>query len=323
VRQTRFRVGALIAVAAAVGLIIWAALPGGGSSTPKRATAVPVSADGLRTLAGVLNRPIYWAGQLANVNYELTQTPDQRVYVRYLPDGVDVGAEKPYLTVGTYPVKNAFTITQTAAGRKDAVKINVGGGGVAFYSTRVPQSVYLAYPGSDYQIEVYDPSAKLAHQVAGSGKVAPVKPGSGGAKPGASAVAVSAKGLKTLAGVLGRPLYWAGSEDNVTYELTRTPDGRVYIRYLPEGVEVGANRRVLTIGTYPVKDAYATTKSASRQKGTVKIDVGGGGVAFYSTSVPQSVYLAYPGSDYQVEVYDPSAQRAHSLVSSGRIGAIS
>ena len=34
---------------------------------------------------------------------------------------------------------------------------------------------------------------------------------------------------------------------------------------------------------------------------------------------PNSVYLAYPRADVEVEVFDPSAGRAHQLVSSGAI----
>ena len=34
---------------------------------------------------------------------------------------------------------------------------------------------------------------------------------------------------------------------------------------------------------------------------------------------PRSVYLAYPGSNYEVEVFDPSLARARQLVTSGQI----
>lgn len=323
VRRT-FWVGAAIAVVCAAGLAVQKfVLSDDGSSQSNRTTAVAVSVEGLRTLAGALDRPIYWAGPSpGGVTYELTQAPDNRVYLRYLPQGVDVGVAEPYLTIGTYPVANAFATTSAAASQKGSVKIKVGGGGVAFYSTRVPQSVYLAFPNSDYQVEVYDPSSGLAHQLVASGKIGAVKGSGGAAKPSVSAVAVSEKGLKTLAGALGQPLFWAGPQESSTYELTQTPGGRIYIRYLPDGVEVGANRPYLTVGTYPVRDAYATTLSASRQNGAVTIDVEGGGVAFYNTRAPQSVYLAYPKSDYQVEIYDPSSQRAHELVKSGRISAV-
>jgi hypothetical protein len=50
--------------------------------------------------------------------------------------------------------------------------------------------------------------------------------------------------------------------------------------------------------------------------------VGGGGVAFYSPSAPTSVYLAYPGTDVQIEVFDPSADQARVLVESGAVRAV-
>jgi hypothetical protein len=32
------------------------------------------------------------------------------------------------------------------------------------------------------------------------------------------------------------PVYWAGPRPSYTYELTRTSDGRIFVRYLPTGV---------------------------------------------------------------------------------------
>ena len=46
----------------------------------------------------------------------------------------------------------------------------------------------------------------------------------------------------------------------------------------------------------------------------------GGGVAFYTRGHPDNVYLAYPGSHYQIEVFDPSPGRAQHLVAAGRRG---
>ena len=75
---------------------------------------------------------------------------------------------------------------------------------------------------------------------------------------GAQAVRVSLKGLKTLA-ALGIPIYWAGERPGVTYELTKTADNRVFIRYLPAGVPVGRSKPFLTIGTYPHSNAFVVT----------------------------------------------------------------
>ena len=45
----------------------------------------------------------------------------------------------------------------------------------------------------------------------------------------------------------------------------------------------------------------------------------GGGIGVYSSSQPTNVYVAYPGSNLQIEVFDPSAKRAQQLVASGQV----
>ncbi len=84
-----------------------------------------------------------------------------------------VGSPNAYLTVGTYPLQNAYNATVAAAGEAGAVKVPMAGG-VAFYSSAHPTSVYIAFPGSNEQIEVYDPSAKKLHKLVASSKVKPV-----------------------------------------------------------------------------------------------------------------------------------------------------
>jgi len=45
---------------------------------------------------------------------------------------------------------------------------------LAYQDKARPTSAYLAFPGSDFQIEVYHPSAARALRLATSGQVAPV-----------------------------------------------------------------------------------------------------------------------------------------------------
>ena len=47
-----------------------------------------------------------------------------------------------------------------------------------------------------------------------------------------------------------------------------------------------------------------------------------GSSAVTNSRLPQIVYLAYPRSDYLIEVYDRAAQRARSLVTSGQVGPV-
>jgi hypothetical protein len=116
------------------------------------------------------------------------------------------------------------------------------------------------------------------------------------------------------------PLYWAGPKRGFTYELTQTKGGQIYVRYLPGGVSIGANApKYLTIGTYPVKNALASVRAIAKRLRVPPMKLKGRGIAVLDTEHPTSVYLAFPGSNYEIEVYDPSPARALRLVRSGKI----
>jgi hypothetical protein len=145
----------------------------------------------------------------------------------------------------------------------------------------------------------------------------------GSSRKGSAPVAASVKELRRLPGSVGHSVYWAGIRSGYTYELTRTGDGNVYIRYLPTGVSLGDQRpNYLTVGTYPHQNAFGTVSKAARRKGEIVRKLAGGGVAVSNKAIPRSVYIAYPGSDYLIEVYDRSPTRARRLVVSGRVRPI-
>jgi hypothetical protein len=134
------------------------------------------------------------------------------------------------------------------------------------------------------------------------------------------ATATSESDLRSFAESASHPVYWAGSKDGFTYELTRTTDGRVYVRYLPQGTGVGDPRaRFLTVGTYPRAGAFAELKRAARADGAVSLKLERGGLAVFSGSRPTSVYFGYPDARYQVEVYHPSPTEARRLALSGQV----
>jgi hypothetical protein len=136
----------------------------------------------------------------------------------------------------------------------------------------------------------------------------------------ARATAASSERLEALARSLGHPIYWAGPQPRFRYELSRTRNGGVYIRYLPPGAELGSpNPDYLTVGTYPQANALATLRATAREQGTKTLRLAGGGLAFQHKIHPTSVYVAYPRLDLQIEVYDPIPGRARQLVASGRI----
>jgi hypothetical protein len=137
-----------------------------------------------------------------------------------------------------------------------------------------------------------------------------------------SPAAVSESQLKSLASESSQPIYWAGPKHG-TYELTRTTDGRTYIRYLPSADKVGDRTpNYLTVGTYPTKQAFSALSRAAARDGAVSANVDHGGLLVFNNSAPKSVYFSYPKSGYQVEVYDPSPLEARGLVLSGSIKPI-
>ena len=130
-------------------------------------------------------------------------------------------------------------------------------------------------------------------------------------------VAATPAALRALAAEVGHPVYWVGPRPNRTYELTRTSGGRIFIRYLPPNVRVGnRSARFTIVGTYPVEDALDVLRDLSGERSA---SVPGGGLAVYAIDAPGNVYVAFPDSDVQIEVYDPSAKRALRLATSGRV----
>ena len=141
--------------------------------------------------------------------------------------------------------------------------------------------------------------------------------------PAIAPVAATPDRLRSLSVEIGRPIYWAGPLSNTTYELTRTSQDRIYVRYLPQDVQVGTKRADYTIvGTYPVSNAYNVLKGLAKTSGHTSFSAPDSGFAVYDTSRSTNVYLAYPGSNVQIEVFDPSASRARALVTSGQVGPV-
>jgi hypothetical protein len=326
------RLTAIIAVAVAAGLVAWLLISnngddnGSGSGTKSgqplsgKGKTVPISVQGLRTLAGALQQPIYWAGVKPGHKLELTQESDGRVFIRYLPHDAEVGTRQAFVTIGTYSMQNAYSATTAAANRGDSVKVPVPGG-VGFYNSKTPTNIYFARPGANVQVEVYDPWAPGARKLVTGGSVVPV---TGTSPLGLTTApqALTLAGLKTFAKRVRHPVYWIGPRPQTTYEVTQTADGRIYVRYLPQGQVPGTDKPFLTVGTYPVKDALATTRTQSHAVGSVSTPAAAGAVAFFAKTRPTNVYEAFPGVDYQVEVYDPWKPGARRFVKAKRVTTI-
>jgi hypothetical protein len=169
-------VGAVLAVAAIIAVVVVATSGGSkNSSSSSRATPVAATAADLGSVAAKLGHPLYWAGARAGYTYELTQASNGNVWVRYLPQGVQLGDPRAnFVTVGTYPQANAFQSVTAASKRKGAVSFSVPGGGVAVQYTDRPNSVYLAFPGKNQLIELYNPSSSAARAAVKAGQILPL-----------------------------------------------------------------------------------------------------------------------------------------------------
>jgi len=172
-KYVRIGVFGLIAVAVAVAAAVL--LSGGSKSSSGPAAVKPIgpialSASGLKIEARDLDQVIYWVGPVAGDMYELTRTSANAVFVRYLPPGVKPGKHPgKYLIVATYPVTGALAALEAATDSGRLLTVKGDDGGIAAVELSKPTSVRVAFRGTNYQIEVYDPSPKEARKLATSG----------------------------------------------------------------------------------------------------------------------------------------------------------
>ena len=138
-------------------------------------------------------------------------------------------------------------------------------------------------------------------------------------EPGAgSPAAMSTEKLASFASSHDGPVYWAGPLASRKLEVTTTSVG-TFVRYLPLNAPVGDSARAITVGTYPLRNAYATAVSRAKTPAMTSRETSGGGLVVWSQKLPTSVYLAFPGVPQLVEVYAPDADDARTLALSGRI----
>lgn len=288
-------------------------LEGNAGSLPAGSFAGAVSADELEWQGQELHQPVFWAGAISGMSYELARARG-KITVRYVRQGSNVGRSVPTLTVATYPMARAFAATRAMGRLAGAKAIHLAGAGIAV--TDRGRNVYLAYPGWPVRVKVSGSSPALAYRLVAGGRLQPLPGSPTPTRP--TVVAVGLKGLKQIASSLARPIYWAGPRAGVTYELTRLGDGRIYLRYMPPGVAARSSRSVLTISTLPLRHAFAITRAGGKSTRAKMLALPRGGIATVAPT-DESVYLAYPGSNYQAEVSAPSAGAAARLASSGHI----
>ena len=187
--------GALLALAAAAGLVAWVLLdrsedepasPATAAAAPAATPTLPAtpaetvsqpafqSIPELRAAAAASAGPIYWVGARARTRLEVSETSGGTIFVRYLPLGTEAGDLEPHLTVATYARPNAFSEVQAAAENEGSKTVELDGGGIAVYDPAQPTNVHLAFPGEEYQVEVFSPEGGEALRLVENGKLKPV-----------------------------------------------------------------------------------------------------------------------------------------------------
>lgn len=104
----------------------------------------------------------YWVGPVANATYTLTVKPkDKGVVIRYIPFGDSINATN-IRQIGTYSVKNAYSIISTNGTVTGNLGFNNVNGNSVFYSKAKSTNVYVGIKGKDIQVEVFDPTVDQA-----------------------------------------------------------------------------------------------------------------------------------------------------------------
>jgi hypothetical protein len=108
--------------------------------------------------------------------------------------------------------------------------------------------------------------------------------------------------------------YWTGPLKDATYSINSATAGQVFIRYIPKGEECGSTAASFrVIATYAEADAFSATQQAGNQAEGVSLANTDGSVVYFNKNAPSNVYVAYPGIDYQIEIYDPNPKTAVTL----------
>lgn len=173
------RVG-IVALALLVGVIAWLATRGGGDDTAPAPSSSGVEAkivngEELEELAASAGHAVYWAGEMPGKEIEASETSEGDFQVRYLDEGTEAGGGGAgVLTIGSYPLPDPVAAVEGFAARKGSLTRHSADGREVVTNAEKPTSVYFAGSDGSVQVEVYDPNAQRAMNLALSAKVRPV-----------------------------------------------------------------------------------------------------------------------------------------------------
>jgi len=129
---------------------------------------VALSEDELRDVVVTLGETVYWSGPERGFKYTINAQNVGAIYVRYLPDGKGISDTAPnFRVIATYKEANGYEATLAAGNQANGVSVaRPDNTGVIYYNKNTPTNVYLAYKSQPYQIEIFDPSAQVALDLA-------------------------------------------------------------------------------------------------------------------------------------------------------------
>jgi len=133
---------------------------------------VALSEDELRDVVVTLGETVYWAGPQRGAKYTINAQNVGAIYVRYLPDGKGISDTAPnYRVIATYKEANGYDATLAAGNQANGVSVaRPDNTGVIYYNKNTPTNVYLAFKSQPFQIEIFDPSAEVALDLANDDK---------------------------------------------------------------------------------------------------------------------------------------------------------
>jgi hypothetical protein len=109
-------------------------------------------------------------------------------------------------------------------------------------------------------------------------------------------------------------IYWVGPQGDTRYLLTIDKTGSGIIRYIPiSGAVSSATTITRTVATYSANGAYEKSVSVSTKVGTSTFQNADKSLVFYKNADTNDVFMAFPGKNFQVEIFDPVAGQALSL----------
>ena len=133
----------------------------------KLSGGVCLSEKELRNVVAQRKLTAYWAGPLSDAMYSINASQNGQVFVRYVKKGQNCDSENAdFRVIATYSQAGAFESTKAAGSQANGVSLANADGSIVYFSKNTPTNVYLAYPGIDFQIEIYDPNPKDAVTIA-------------------------------------------------------------------------------------------------------------------------------------------------------------